>query len=859
MKIHTRLVTALAVIALVLSSVGGAAASPPRVVADAATATPVARATPVATGAPTAATTATPPSFTQRQVLTAPDPDATYAEAVAIDGQTMAIGNRLAGGLDFASLDFSGSVDIWTQAGGTWSRQATLKASPVVRDATFGTSVAISGNTLVVGASMDHSPDQVPAWPGGAYVFVRAANGTWSQQAHLVSPNPTANGDFGRSVAIEGDTIVVGATHEDAGAVKVSGAAYVFTRTGATWTQQARLLAATPKYCEEFGASVAISGNRVLVGAPERGWDGIHPTPGGAVDVFVRTGTSWALEQRLRAPNGEFGDGFGCSLALVGTTMLIGAPGESSGATGNNGDQTDNTSGGSGAVYAFEKAAGAAWTLSAFIKAANNEAGAGFGASLSLDANTAVIGAPRESSSWGAAHVITRSGPGTAWSELQGLALREFAGAMFGYAVAVDGDTIVAGAPNDMADLPWHFGRAAIYTRPGPTTTVVTSTFSPSPPETPIAFVAMVSPVTATGTVTFTENLGKVIGTVPVDMGIAAISTSALWLGLHMVTATYNGSADFLASSSQPFEQSVVRPAIASTALAAVGIAGPARGDAARAPMIAGSLTYTGVRAWALPGSTAEAVTSSAGVRVGAGDITDARVTFTASPILSDGPDRTCTAAVGRATGADGGEQTGSASCSWSAGLGSAQIGAYRVTASLAVDGAEGVSADPATVLVWHRVRDVSVKTAAWLAPGAAAGRYAGSSARVEANVRFIRGRVVPGAMVQVTLRQGHTTYRFQARSLSAMTAFPAIGYAVLVGTGTGTRSVDGHPGTVRSLGRGFTVEVRLFAPTGTAAPVAGITVWDAKGGLVASGNWATDPVTRTTLVAVARGSIRIR
>jgi hypothetical protein len=186
-------------------------------------------------------------------------------------------------------------------------QQAELTASDGASGDQFGWSVAISGSTAVVGAD-------TPNGTGAAYVFVRSGT-TWSQQAELTASDGTSNDEFGRSVAISGDTAMVGAHAKNS----ATGAAYVFVRSGTTWSQQAELTARDRRAGDFFGNRVAISGSTVVVGAPFKN------SATGAAYVFVR-GTTWFQQAELTASDGVSGDFFGGSVAISGRTAVVGAP-----------------------------------------------------------------------------------------------------------------------------------------------------------------------------------------------------------------------------------------------------------------------------------------------------------------------------------------------------------------------------------------------------------------------------------------------------------------------------------------------------------------------------------------------------
>ena len=185
---------------------------------------------------------------------------------MAIDGTTVVVGARRADG-DGEGEGDQGSVYVFVPSGIVWIQQQKLVASDATADDQFGYSVAISGETVVVGAFFDDGAagfDQ-----GSAYVFVRSGI-VWIQQPKLEAGDAAAGDLFGHSVAISGETIVVGAP-ADSAPVMNQGSAYVFARSGMVWSQQPKLLAGDAAIEDQFGTSVAISGETIVVGAPETG------------------------------------------------------------------------------------------------------------------------------------------------------------------------------------------------------------------------------------------------------------------------------------------------------------------------------------------------------------------------------------------------------------------------------------------------------------------------------------------------------------------------------------------------------------------------------------------------------------
>ncbi|WP_437814035.1 cadherin-like beta sandwich domain-containing protein [Sorangium sp. So ce1078] len=269
-----------------------------------------------------------------------------------------------------------------------------------------------SGATGVAGAQSNNAASQA----GAAYVFTRTG-ATWTQQAYLKASNTGAGDAFGTSVAISGDTLAVSATGEGSAATGVngaqadnaapgSGAVYVFTRSGATWVQQAYLKASNTGAGDAFGASVAISAHTLAVGATGEasaatgvnGAQADDSAPGsGAVYVFTRSGTSWSQQAYLKASNAESGDAFGAAVSIDNDFLAAGAPGEDSSSTAWGWLESDNGASGSGAAYLFERSGGL-WAQASYIKAENTGASDELGARLDLSGTTLVVAAPREDS-----------------------------------------------------------------------------------------------------------------------------------------------------------------------------------------------------------------------------------------------------------------------------------------------------------------------------------------------------------------------------------------------------------------------------------------------------------------------------
>ena len=303
--------------------------------------------------------------------------------SLSADGNTALVGSFYAdtpGGTD------AGSAYVFVRSGTTWTQQAKLTAGDGASPDYFGSSVSLSadGNTALVGSFLDDTPGGMDA--GSAYVFVRSGT-SWSQQAQLTASDAAARDWFGFSVCISGDgsTAVVGACLADTTAGAYAGSAYVFGRSGTTWSQQAKLTADDAAAGDQFGICVSVSsdGTTALVGA--YGADTPGGTDPGSAYVFVRSATSWSQQAKLTAGDGASSDYFGNSVSLSGdgNIALVGA-------------FYADTPGGTdaGSAYVFARS-GTTWNQQAKLAAGDGAAGDNFGSSVtvSADGTTAAVGA----------------------------------------------------------------------------------------------------------------------------------------------------------------------------------------------------------------------------------------------------------------------------------------------------------------------------------------------------------------------------------------------------------------------------------------------------------------------------------
>ncbi|HKS35849.1 MAG TPA: Ig-like domain-containing protein, partial [Verrucomicrobiae bacterium] len=344
-----------------------------------------------------------------------------FGSAVAIDGDTAVIG---APG-DSQEGDDAGAAYVFVHDGSSWIEQAKLVADDASASAQFGNAVALNGDTLVVGA---HADDANGVQSGAAYVFVRSGT-TWSQQARLEPSDPGEEEGFGSTVAIDADTVAVGAPG-DGTVFNGTGAVYVFERGGAVWTQQSKLVSDNPRPGNALGHSVSLSGDTIVTGSPFDEDTGILDS--GAVYVFSRVGTTWSKQAELRAGDASPNSHLGWSVSVNGDTLIAGAP----------------DSVGTGSAYVFTRTL-AVWSQQAKLAADDALVGDSFGVTVSLDGNTAAVGAMSDNSfvvDGGSVYLFHRSG--TTWSQEAEIGALDIAGSdAFGFSVGISGATVVVGAP----------------------------------------------------------------------------------------------------------------------------------------------------------------------------------------------------------------------------------------------------------------------------------------------------------------------------------------------------------------------------------------------------------------------------
>ena len=373
------------------------------------------------------------------------NPGGQFGIGVAIDGDMAIVGSSHSstGGV------LAGAAYVFVRVGGAWVEHQKLVASDGAMGDIFGWSVAMLGDVAIVGAP--HNDQGGLAAAGAAYVFVRTG-GTWVEQQKLVASDSAAGDEFGRSISLSGDAIIIGTPYDDhAGGVR-AGSAYVYTRTGGTWVEQQKLVASDAAGGGQFGWSVSISGDAIVLGA-------LHDDHAGGLDagsayVFVRTGMTWVEQQKLVASDAAAGDFFGTSVSVSGDTAVIGS-------------FLDDHAGGlqAGSSYVF------VWTGTSWVehqKLVASDAGVAqwFGSSVSMSVDTIVCGSQRDGHGIGdyagSAYVFVRAG--ASWVEQQKLVASDAApGDQFGSSVSMSGGTVLIGAVNDDHAVGTNHGSCYVY------------------------------------------------------------------------------------------------------------------------------------------------------------------------------------------------------------------------------------------------------------------------------------------------------------------------------------------------------------------------------------------------------------
>lgn len=368
-----------------------------------------------------------------------------FGASSAVNGDTIVIGTyfKTIG----ANLSQGAAYVFSRNAGGSgnWGEVKKLSASDGAAFDWFGVSVSVSGDTVVVGSWFDRVGSN--GGQGSAYIFKQNAGGAdnWGQIKKLVAADGTSSDLFGKSVALDsGNTLLIGASNDEIGGTIGLGSSYVFTDTGADWIEQAKPLPSLPANCgtdDSFGFSVAISGDTAVIGA-NKDDIGIN-TNQGSVYVLERNeggANNWGLVKVLIASDGASEDRFGTSVSISSNIIIVGAPYKTEGA---------NAEQGAAYVFERNNGGTNNWGEVKKLTASDAAAGDRFGFDVAVSGTIATVTSPRKNSNQGAAYVFEKNAGGANnWGETKILvdpagAANEF----FGYSAAISGTTVVIGVP----------------------------------------------------------------------------------------------------------------------------------------------------------------------------------------------------------------------------------------------------------------------------------------------------------------------------------------------------------------------------------------------------------------------------
>ena len=364
-----------------------------------------------------------------------------------------------------------GSANVYKlNASGVWVFEAKLTASDGLAGDTFGYSVAIFGNTAIVGAPFD---DNTLVDQGSAYIFTRSTAGVWTQTVKVLPTDPGASDYFGYSVGITntvvatgiiGDLAIVGSVRDDNTVFTDQGSAYVFKRaTAGTWAQESKFVVTGTDQAagEDFGWSVSIYGDRALVGAPADDISSVVDR--GSAYTYKRATTGiWTLEAKLVATDGALQDYFGYCVSLFNNQAMVSAPYDDfSGATDR------------GSAYLFQLSGTSTWTQEAKIVASDGVGADYFGASVGLQGNLAVATAPNDDgpaqggattfANIGSAYLYVQTGTSTWTQQPRFTAADGQIDKFFGAAVGIYGEVALIGANGDDVGTPLKVDQGSAY------------------------------------------------------------------------------------------------------------------------------------------------------------------------------------------------------------------------------------------------------------------------------------------------------------------------------------------------------------------------------------------------------------
>ena len=400
-----------------------------------------------------AAVSAVTPSIDEVAKLLADDAEASdyLGYSAAIDGDTAVVGAYKETELGYDA----GAAYVFVRDGsGVWTQQAKLTASDGKADDRFGWAVAVAGDTAVIGKE---SWDFFDPPPGAAYVFTRDSTGVWSEQQILTASDGEPGDYFGEAVAVNGDTILIGADGDDDMGTS-SGSAYVFVRDGSgNWSLQQKLLVDHESSGDYFGTSVAIDGDTAVISADGFDYTGSIEDSGMAY-VYTRDSGVWSVQGELIPSDNEFFNQCGKSVALSGDTLVMGCPND------------DQVAYNTGAAYIFKRDSNGVWSEQQKLIASDAGYYESFGFAVEMDGDNLVVGAYLDDDNGndsGSAYLYTRDADGIWQEKLKLLAsdgqAYDFLGGYGAKAVGISGTTVIAGAPLHDTLLGINTGAAYLF------------------------------------------------------------------------------------------------------------------------------------------------------------------------------------------------------------------------------------------------------------------------------------------------------------------------------------------------------------------------------------------------------------
>ncbi|MBK8284974.1 MAG: Ig-like domain repeat protein [Ahniella sp.] len=507
-----------------------------------------------------------------------PEQNGAFGAAVAIIEDRLAIGSPLATTADGAT---SGAVYIYRLNGNTWALEQNIDPAARSANDNFGSSLAIDSTNLVAGA---RTGDASAASAGSVWVFTRSGT-IWSEQQRLTANDGATADNFGLSVALSGNSVIVGANLARISALEAAGAAYVFTRSGSIWTQQQKLVAPVAGELDEFGVDVDLEGDTAIVG--HRNEDGTFANSG-AARIYTRAAGVWTLTTTLTASDAADNDFFGLTVALDGPFALVGAYTE---------DRTGLID--AGAAYIYERSQGGVWSQKDKFIASDAANIDQFGFEVALAPGLGLVGAPLDDNSdgidAGAVYTFVNGTPTTTAlvTNLSSLTYGETLSLLatvtptatgtvnFNNGVSLLGADVLDGASQGNLNLVPNAGSYAVSaaylgdgTNLASTSNVanvsvsraatnlalngshVTREYGQTVSFTATLTESAVGGVSPGGNIVFNNN-GNFLASVPLSGGQAVLSRNNLPVGSYNITAVYAGDTNFLGASSASVPYSV--------------------------------------------------------------------------------------------------------------------------------------------------------------------------------------------------------------------------------------------------------------------------------------------------------------